>query len=120
MGEQLSLNYTEDNLIVEQVPIKEIAPNSIITNDIEQTMFNIMSNYMRNADRDYVAQLLIANKISSSHLMIWLHANLPLDILLFLDSEVKGKWGKRYFYEMAAFMHSGNKFYSVNYPKKVK
>ena len=52
--------------------------------------------------------------------MIWLHANLPLDILLFLDSEVKGKWGKRYFYEMAAFMHSGNKFYSVNYPKKVK
>ena len=51
MGEQLSLNYTEDNLIVEQVPIKEIAPNSIITNDIEQTMFNIMSNYMRNADR---------------------------------------------------------------------
>ena len=120
MGEQLSLNHTAGSFTVEQLPIKEIAPNSIITNDAEQTMFNIMSNYMRNSDREYVAQVLITNKVNYNYLMIWLHANIPIDTLLFLDSQVKNKWSKKYFYEMAAFMHSGNKFYSVNYPKKVK
>jgi len=33
MGEQLSLDYTEGTPVVKQMPIKEIAPNSIITND---------------------------------------------------------------------------------------
>jgi hypothetical protein len=120
MGEQLSLDYTEGTPMVEQMPIKEIAPNSIITNDTEQTMFNIMCNYMRNSDRNYVAQLLIVNKVDFNHLMIWLNANIPLDDLLFLDSQIKNKWSKKYFYEMAAFIHSGNEFYSVNYPMKVK
>lgn len=120
MGKQLSLNYTENDSIAEELPIKEIAPNSIITSDSEQTMFNILSNYMRNNDRDYVAELLKVNKPDFNHLMVWLHANIPLDNLLFLDGQVKGKWNNKYFYEMAAFIHSGNSFYSVNYPQKVK
>ena len=115
MQGQLPLPFIDDSL-VEEIPLKEIAPNSIITNE---TMFNIMSNYMRNTDRNYVAQLLKVNKPDLNHLMIWLHANVPLEGLLFIDGNVKGKWGNDYFYEMVAFMHTGNKFYSVNYPKKV-
>ena len=81
-------------------------------------MLRLMNFYLKHEDRDYVATILKQEKPNVSQLMYWLHPNIPINTLAFIDSHVKYSWSTDYLYELCAYAINGNKFTALNYPRK--
>ena len=100
--------------------IKEIAPRSQEPLSMEQDTYSLVSMYLREANRDLMADILKYNKPSDTQIVSWLVENMHPNKLLFIDSVVKRKWPQSYFYEMLAYTHTGKTFGQVKMPKRGK
>jgi hypothetical protein len=98
--------------------IKYLAPNSESPFSFEKDTYSLVSDVLKNKDRDLVAKLLLFNKPSDTQMMSWLIDNLHPNKLLFIDGVVKRRWSQRYFYEMLAYVHSGDGPFRVIMPKR--
>jgi hypothetical protein len=100
--------------------IKQIAPRSTEPLSMEQDTYSLVSMYLKETDRDLVANVLKHNKPSDTQIMSWLVENLHPNKLLFVDGVVKRRWNQSYFYEMLAFAHAGKTLGQVKMPKRGK
>ena len=100
--------------------IREIAPRSSEPLSMEQDTFSLVSMYLREANRDLMADILKYNKPSDTQIVSWLVENMHPNKLLFIDGVVKRRWPQSYFYEMLAYTHAGKTFGQVKMPKRGK
>lgn len=100
--------------------IKEIAPRSTEPLSLEQDTYSLVSMYLKETDRDVIANMLKHNKPSDTQILSWLVENMHPNKLLFVDGVVKRRWHQSYFYEMLAFAHSGKTLGQVKMPKRGK
>ena len=77
-----------------------------------------MADFLKNTNRDLIAELLLFNKPSDTQVLSWLTENMHPNRLIFIDGVVKRRWSQRYFYEMLAYSHTGKSFGRVNMPKR--
>ena len=101
-----------------QNEIQYLAPNSESPFSYERDTFSLVADYLKNTDRDLTVKLLLYNKPADTQIMSWLNENMHPNKLLFVDGVVKRRWSQRYFYEMLAYVHSGNVFDRVSMPKR--
>jgi len=100
--------------------IKNIAPNSEDPDNKDKEIFELTQQFLKNPDRDYVANMLKHNKPSITQLMIWVGENLPAAKIAFIDSHIKWKWSSAYLYEVLAYCHRGNQYTKMNFPSRGK
>ena len=86
-----------------QEKIKEIAPNSYDAKEFELTIFELLKDYLRNANRDEVVLKLKLNKPSDFQMLSWLSANISPNKIAYVDSQVKRRWSQDYFYELLGY-----------------
>ena len=98
-----STNYLRES-------IEQKAPNSQKPHSFELDTYSLVRKYLQIKDRDYMAELLLFNKPSDTQVLSWLIENMHPNRLIFVDGVVKRRWKQRYFYEMLAYAHDGNKF----------
>jgi len=98
--------------------ISNIAPNSESPDNLDKSMYEIMTEYIKNPNRDKVASLLKHNKPADNYLMLWLSYNVNPNSIAFLDGHVKRRWPNSYFYELAAYSISGENYARLNPPSK--
>tara|TARA_R110000796_G_scaffold130356_1_gene245948 strand:+ start:336 stop:1199 length:864 start_codon:yes stop_codon:yes gene_type:complete len=96
-----STNYMFDS-------IKELAPNSDEPFSLQKDTYSLVSYFLKEPDRDLVAEVLKYNKPSDTQILSWLAENIHPNKILFVDGVVKRRWSQKYFYEMLAYCHSGN------------
>jgi hypothetical protein len=97
--------------------IKEIAPRSEEPFSLHMDTFTLANKFLREGDRDLMAELLKVNKPKDYQIMNVLGENLHPNKLLFIDAKVKRKWSQDYFYEMLAYVHNGKHYGRFNIPK---
>ena len=90
--------------------IKSLAPNSVAPLSWEKDIYTLVREYLKHNDREIVRKLLLYNKPSDTQIITWLNENMHPNRLIFVDGVVKRRWSQRYFYEMLAYAHDGNKF----------
>ena len=101
-----------------QTQIKLISPRSNEPSNVDKTIFEIISNYLTNPNREEVIKMLKYNKPADVQLLTWLGMNLHPNRLTFVDGRVKRKWSMAYFYELLAYSHDGRIYSKVQYPKR--
>jgi len=101
-----------------QIQIKLISPRSNEPSNVDKTIFEIISNYLTNPNREEVIKMLKHNKPADVQLLTWLGMNLHPNRLTFVDGRVKRKWSMDYFYELLAYSHDGRIYSKVQYPKR--
>ena len=106
-----SRNYLEEVLKAE-------APNSQEPCSYERDTFTLVAEFLKEKDRDSIANLLLFNKPSDTQVLSWLVENMHPNRLIFVDGVVKRRWSQKYFYEMLAHCHTGNSFGRVNMPRR--
>jgi hypothetical protein len=100
--------------------IKELAPRSESPKNSEMSVFDLIQDYLKNTNRDEVANNLKENKPADVQIMTWLGMNLHPNKLAFVDGRVKRRWSQKYFYELLAYTHDGRMHSKINYPKRGK
>lgn len=98
--------------------LKAEAPNSEPPFSFERDTYSLVAEFLKEKDRDLMAQMLLFNKPSDTQVLSWLAENMHTNRLIFVDGVVKRRWSQRYFYEMLAYSHTGNSFGQVNMPKR--
>ena len=98
--------------------MKEEAPNSEPPLSYDRDTYSLVAEFLKETDRDLMAQLLLFNKPSDTQVLSWLAENMHPNRLIFVDGVVKRRWSQRYFYEMLAYSHTGNSFGRVNMPQR--
>lgn len=106
-----SRNFLEES-------IKEIAPNSESPFSLERDMYSMAYGFLKERNRDMVAEVLLFNKPSDTQILSWLSENMHPNRLIFVDGRVKRRWSQRYFYEMLAYSHTGGFVGQMNMPKR--
>jgi len=106
-----SVNYLQES-------IKELAPNSGSPFSFEQDTYTIVQGFLKERNRDMVAQILLYNKPSDTQILSWLCENMHPNRLLFVDGRVKRRWSQRYFYEMLSYCHTGGFIGQLSMPKR--
>ncbi len=101
-----------------QEKIKEIAPNSYDAKEFELTIFELLKDYLRNANRDEVVLKLKLNKPSDFQMLSWLSANISPNKIAYVDSQVKRRWSQDYFYELLGYSHDGSGYAGMDIPKR--
>ena len=96
------------NFLAEQ--LVSCAPNAQSPHSFELDTYSLVRKYLQLKDRDYMAELLLFNKPSDTQILSWLIENMHPNRLIFVDGVVKRRWSQRYFYEMLAYAHTGNRF----------
>ena len=99
-----------------QNTIKEIAPRSEEPFSLQQDMFSLVREYLKNSDRDLIVKMLKINQPADTQIMSWLVENMHPNRLLFVDGVVKRRWSKDYFYEMLGYNFGGKQFGSPKMP----
>jgi len=105
-----SVNYLRDSIM-------GIAPRSDAPSMTELDTFSLVQMYLKETNRDRVADALIFNKPSDTQIVSWLVENMHPNRLIFVDGVVKRRWSSDYFYQMLAYAHQGNSFGRVSMPK---
>lgn len=100
--------------------ILEIAPRSEEPFSYEKDTYSLIMEYLKQKDRDLIADYLKFNKPSDTQILNWLVENMHPNRLIFVDGVVKRRWSQTYFYEMLAYCHSGNFFGRMSMPKRGK
>lgn len=98
--------------------IESIAPRSEEPFSYERDTFALVMDYLKQKNRDHVAELLLFNKPSDTQIVTWLCENMHPNRLVFVDGIVRRRWAQRYFYEMLAYAHQGNMVGRVNMPRR--
>lgn len=106
-----STNYLSDSIL-------EIAPNSEKPFSLERDTYSIVNGFLKEKDRDLVANVLKFNKPADTQIITWLSENIHPNRLIFVDGQVKRRWSQDYFYEMLAYSHDGNFFGRLEMPKR--
>ena len=106
-----SKNYLAERLKAE-------APNSQSPLSFERDTYSLVADFLKEKDRDLMAQLLLFNKPSDTQVLSWLAENMHPNRLIFIDGVVKRRWSQRYFYEMLAYSHTGNSFGGLKMPHR--
>jgi len=106
-----STNYLADS-------IKEIAPRSSEPFSYERDTYSLVSQYLKNRDRDAIRELLHFNKPSDTQMLSWLIENIHPNRLLFVDGVVRRRWSQAYFYDLLAYSHMGNLAGRINMPNR--
>ena len=101
-----------------QLKIKEIAPRSDNPLDTEIDTYSLVMRFLKETDRELMAELLKVNKPADVQILTWLNENMHPNKLIFVDGVVKRRWSQDYFYEMLAYSHSGNSYGRLNMPKR--
>jgi len=96
----------------------DLAPRANQPKQYELDVFSIMMEYMKNPNREEVLQMLKINQPSDVQLLSWLAENVHPNKLRFIDSDVKRKWPKEYFYELLAYSHEGRVHRRIKMPKR--
>jgi hypothetical protein len=104
-------NYLRDSVM-------DIAPNSVHPQPAEMDTFSLVMDYLKNRNRDEVADRLKYNKPSDTQILSWLSENMHPNRLLFVDGVVKRRWSSNYFYELLAYAFEGNMAGRVQFPKR--
>lgn len=100
--------------------ILELAPRSQEPLSLEQDTYSLVSMFLKETDRDLIAEMLKHNKPSDTQILSWLVENIHPNKILFVDGVVKRRWSKNYFYEMLAYCHGGKTLGQVKMPKRGK
>ena len=90
--------------------IKELAPRSETPFSFERDMFSLVDSYLKEMDREKIRLLLKYNNPPDTQIINWLAENQHPNKLVFIDSVVKRRWNKGYFFEMLAYNHGGRSF----------
>tara|TARA_R100000951_G_scaffold53180_1_gene44839 strand:+ start:9081 stop:9941 length:861 start_codon:yes stop_codon:yes gene_type:complete len=98
--------------------IKEKAPRGDEPFSYEKDTYSLVQEYLKQPDRDMVAQLLVYNKPPDVQILSWLCENIHPNKLVFIDSVVKRRWSQRYFYELLAYRHNGMDFSRLKMPQR--
>tara|TARA_R110000822_G_scaffold46818_6_gene124543 strand:- start:760 stop:1605 length:846 start_codon:yes stop_codon:yes gene_type:complete len=98
--------------------IKEIAPRSEEPFSFERDMFSLVNDYLKESNREKVLGLLRFNNPPDTQIINWLAENQHPNKLVFIDSVVKRRWNKEYFFEMLAYNHTGKKFGKPRMPHR--
>lgn len=98
--------------------IEKLAPRSEEPFSYEMDTYSLTMQFLKEADRDLMADLLKFNKPSDTQILSWLVENLHPNRLIFVDGVVKRRWSQDYFYEMLAYSHTGNFFGRLSMPKR--
>ena len=106
-----SNNYLRDEVM-------SLAPRSETPQAAEIDTYSLVRMYLKETDRDKVANALLFNKPSDTQIVSWLAENMHPNRLIFVDGVVKRRWRQDYFYQMLAYAHEGNSFGRVNMPKR--
>jgi len=87
--------------------IKQVAPNSEPPMLMEKGEFELIYPFMKSKNRDKIKDLLLYNEPKDYSILNLLVQVLHPTRLILIDSTVKRRWHKRYFYEMLAYCHEG-------------
>jgi len=87
--------------------IKKQAPNSEPPEDIKKGEFELIYPFMKDRRRDKIKDLLLYNEPKDYLILNLLVQVLHPTRLILIDSTVKRRWHKKYFYEMLAYCHEG-------------
>jgi len=98
--------------------IKTLAPRSSEPYLLEDAIFGIVMEYLRETDRDKVAHKLKVNKPSDTQIMSWLNENIHPNRLIYVDARVRRRLPMKYFYEMLAYLYDGRDFNRPQFPKR--
>jgi hypothetical protein len=100
--------------------IEETAPHSVSPFSFERDTYSLVRGFLKEKNRDLMAELLLFNKPSDTQILSWLVENMHPNRLIFVDGVVKRRWSQRYFYEMLSYSHGGNSFDRLNMPIRRK
>tara|TARA_R100001015_G_C4634296_1_gene200547 strand:+ start:5266 stop:6102 length:837 start_codon:yes stop_codon:yes gene_type:complete len=106
---------TETHLLNE---IKQLAPRSGSPRNKDMSVFDLIGDYLKNPNRDEVAENLKENRPADTQIMTWLGLNLHPNKLAFIDGQVKRRWSQNYFYELLAYCHDGRMYSKITFPKR--
>jgi len=98
--------------------IKELAPRSETPYSFERDMFSLVDDYLKEMNREKILLLLKYNNPPDTQIINWLAENQHPNKLVFIDSVVKRRWNKDYFFEMLAYNHGGRKFGRPSMPRR--
>jgi hypothetical protein len=98
--------------------IERLAPRSEEPFSYEMDTYSLTMRFLKENDRDLMAEFLKFNKPSDTQILNWLVENIHPNRLIFVDGVVKRRWSQQYFYEMLAYSHSGNYFGRLAMPKR--
>jgi len=101
-----------------QESIQKLAPRSEEPFSYEMDTYSLTMRFLKETNRDLMADLLKFNKPSDTQLLTWLVENLHPNRLIFVDGVVKRRWSQDYFYEMLSFAHAGNFYGRLAMPKR--
>ena len=104
-------NYLRESVLM-------LSPHSEKPFSFEKDTYSLVADFLKNTNRDLIAELLLFNKPSDTQVLSWLTENMHPNRLIFIDGVVKRRWSQRYFYEMLAYSHAGKSFGQVNMPKR--
>jgi len=100
--------------------IKELAPRSNEPHNFDVDIFTLVGDYLRNPDREIIMETLKISEPADIQFISWLAPNIHPNKLMFLDSQVKRRWDKSYFYEMLAYAHDGRMQRKMTPPQRKK
>ena len=95
----------------------DIAPRSQSPFNPEKDVFALLSDYLKNPNREEVRKSLMVNKPADVFLMNALCESMHPSKLIYIDAKVKRRWPQKYFYEMLAYNHLGNTYGQIRMPK---
>ena len=95
-----------------------ISPRAVEPKNYEIDMFPMISEYLKNPNRDEVATILKISKPSDIHFLSWLVPNIHPNRLSFVDNSVKRRWPISYFYELLSYAHTGRMSRKMKLPTK--
>jgi len=98
--------------------IKEMAPRSETPFSFERDMFSLVNDYLKESNREKILLLLKYNNPPDTQIINWLAENQHPNKLVFIDSSVKRRWNKEYFFEMLAYNHAGKNFGKPRMPHR--
>ena len=98
--------------------LKEIAPRASSPKKYDIDIYPMVGEYLKNADREEISEMLKNNKPSDTQFLSWLTPNLHPNKLAYIDFAVKRKLSNDYFYEMLAYVHDGRMYRKLVMPTR--
>jgi len=98
--------------------LKEIAPRASSPKKYDIDIYPMVGEYLKNADREEISEMLKDNKPSDTQFLSWLTPNLHPNKLAYIDFAVKRKLSNDYFYEMLAYVHDGRMYRKLVMPTR--
>ena len=86
--------------------------------DANMSIFDLIHDFIKNKNREVVAERLKLNKPYDEQFLSWLALNVHPSKIAYLDAKVKRRWSQDYFYELLAYSHDGSYSRKVQIPSR--